>query len=83
MKIKESINISEFQKHIFWNYKPEAELDKSIIIENVLLYGELDDYRKLMRLVTKEDIRIVTDQIEKRGRFKNRVNFIRRVVLSD
>ncbi len=83
MDKRELINISEFQKHIFWNYKPGAKIDKNIIIENVLLYGELEDYRKLLKLVTPEDIRKITDIIDKKGRFKKRVNFIRRVVLSD
>lgn len=83
MNKREFISISEFQKHIFWNYNPGAELDKNIIIENVLMYGELNDYKKLLRLVSKEDIAKVTDQIEKRGRFKKRINFIRKVILSD
>ncbi|MEZ4692190.1 MAG: hypothetical protein R3A12_19350 [Ignavibacteria bacterium] len=83
MDKRELINVSEFQKYIFWNYKPGAELDRNIIIENVLLYGELEDFRKLIKLVALEDIRNVTDIIEKKGRFKKRVNFIRKVVLSD
>ena len=79
---KDKINISDFPKHIFWNYAEGALLEKSIIIERVLLYGELSDFRKLMSLVTRDDIRKVNDQIEKSGKFKKRTNFINKVILS-
>ncbi len=75
------ISISEFQKHIFWNYKADAALDENIIIENVLLYGELSDYSKLIRLIGKDSICKVFDKIESTGLYRKRVNFVRKILL--
>jgi len=75
------ISISEFQKQIFWNYNPDSVLDENIIIENVILYGELSDYSKLKGLVSKDSIRKVVDKIESTGRYRKRVNFVRKVLL--
>ncbi len=75
------LSISDFQKHIFWNYKSDATLDEDIIIENVLLYGELSNYSKLKRLVSNDSIRKIIDKIENTGRYRRRVNFVRKVML--
>ena len=75
------ISISEFQKHIFWNYKADAALDENIIIENVILYGELSDYSKLKGLVSRDSIRKVLDKIDRTGRYRKRVNFVRKVLI--
>jgi len=75
------LSISDFQKHIFWNYKADATLDENIIIENVLLYGELSDYSKLKGLVSRNSIRKVIDKIDRTGRYRKRVNFVRKVLL--
>jgi hypothetical protein len=75
------LSISDFQKHIFWNYKPDAVLDENVVIENVILYGELSDFSKLIRLVSRDSIRNVNDKIDRTGRYRKRVNFVRRVLL--
>ena len=75
------LNISDFQKHIFWNYKNDAVLDENIIIENVILYGELSDYSRLKGLVKKESLGKVIDRIDSTGRYRKRVNFARKVLL--
>ena len=82
MMNNEQIDISGFPKHIFWSYEKDAKLSKSIVIEHVILYGELNDYKKLLDLVSKSDIKEVTERIEKSGRFKKRINFVNKVILS-
>ena len=76
------INISEFPQNIFWNYKPGSELDESIVIENVILYGELKDLSKLLKLVSLKSIENVVDNFEKKGKYKKRTNFIKKVILA-
>lgn len=76
------INISVFPKHIFWNYKDNAEVIESVVINNVILYGDIEDYKKLLKMVSRESFTNVVDTIEKTGRYKKRINFIRKVVLS-
>lgn len=62
------INISEFSKHIFRNYKDNSELNEEIVIDNVLLYGEMKDYRKLLSLVNKESFIKAVDRLERSGK---------------
>ncbi len=76
------INISDFPKHLFWNYRSDAELDKHIVIEHVILYGELNDYKKLMSIVSKDNLRQVVEELEKSGRYKKRINFVKKIFLS-
>lgn len=75
------INISEFSKHIFWNYKPAVDLDEEIVIENVLLYGDIDDYKKLEEVVSRESLIGVVNKLENRGKNLKRINFIKKIVL--
>ncbi|MCY7361285.1 MAG: hypothetical protein LH629_04335 [Ignavibacteria bacterium] len=75
------INISEFPKHIFWNYKSDAELDEEIVTYNVLLYGDIPDYKKLVKIVNRDSLVKAVAEIEKTGRNKKRVNFIKKILL--
>lgn len=76
------LNISDFSKHVFWNYSEGVNLDQDIVIENVILYGDLNDYKKLMKKVSKISLGKVLKDIEKSGRYKKRVNFVKKVLLS-
>ncbi|MEO8208958.1 MAG: hypothetical protein ABI840_00240 [bacterium] len=75
------INISGFSNHIFWNYKKDSELDEAIVIQNVILYGDLNDYKKILKLVSKESFTREVNELEKTGRYKKRLNFIKKVLL--
>ncbi|MDZ4713618.1 MAG: hypothetical protein SGI89_15020 [bacterium] len=75
------INISAFPKHIFWNYKDHAELSEDIVISNVILYGELSDYKTLLTLVSRQSFENVVRDIEKTGKYKKRINFIKKIIL--
>lgn len=77
----EQINISDFPKHIFWNYNKDAKLDKRIVIEHVILYGELSDYKKLMTIVNENSLAGVLNEMEKSRRYKKRINFVKKVLL--
>lgn len=77
------INISNFPKHIFWNYKDNAELNEEIVINNVILYGDLNDYRKLLSLVNKKSFEQVVSKLEQTGRYKKRINFIKEIILEE
>jgi len=75
------INIAEFPRHIFWNYKEGAELSEKIVIENVILYGSLDDYKKLLSMVDKKTFADVVKKLDLSGKYKKRVNFIKEIIL--
>ena len=72
--ISKLINISAFPQHIFWSYKPGTSLDEDIVIEHVILFGDLHDHKKLLNLVSKESLRKVVENLEKTGRYKKRIN---------
>lgn len=75
------ISISEFADHIFWSYRKDSVLDEAIVIQNVILYGDLQDYKKMLKLVSKESFTKEVNELEKTGRYKKRLNFIRKVLL--
>ncbi len=75
------INISYFPKHIFWEYKDDSILDEEIVIKNVLLYGDMDEFKKLIRMVTRESLTKVVDDLEKSGEYKKRFNFIKKIIM--
>jgi len=75
------INISGFPKHIFWNYKVDSILDEEIVIKNVLLFGDIDDYKKLIGIVSKKSLSKVVGDLEKTGKNIKRLNFIKKILL--
>lgn len=79
--ISKQINTSAFPQHIFWSYKPGASLDEDIVIERVILFGDLHDHKKLLNLVSKESLSKVVGDLEKSGRNKKRINFVKKILL--
>ncbi|MDP3641655.1 MAG: hypothetical protein Q8S54_00535 [Bacteroidota bacterium] len=41
------MQITPFPKHIFWQYKPDADLPDMVVLENLLLYGDLDEIQQI------------------------------------
>jgi len=75
------MQISPFPKHIFWHYKPDADLPTLVVLENLLLYGDLDDLLKIPRMFSNQEISEVQKKIEDSGRWKKRAFFIRSILL--
>ncbi len=71
--------ISHFSKHIFWSYKKDADLPEDIIIRQVVIYGEIEDIKKLTELIDKNKIKAVLKTME--NKHEKRVNFIEKVIL--
>ncbi|MEO6695599.1 MAG: hypothetical protein ABIY50_13610 [Ignavibacteria bacterium] len=75
------INISYFPKHIFWEFKDDSILDEEIVIKNVLLFGEIEDYKILIRMITSESLAKVVDDLGESGEHKKRFNFIKKIIM--
>lgn len=73
--------ISSFPKYIFWQYKADANLPKMVVLENVLLYGDLEDMFNIARLFTSDEIAEVQKKIEAGNRWKKRAFFIKKILL--
>gem|GEM_PF-5865184 len=56
-------------------------MSEDIVISNVILYGELSDYKTLLTLVSRQSFENVVRDIEKTGKYKKRINFIKKIIL--
>ncbi len=77
------MKIDIFPHHIFWNYQPDADLDELIIARRVMLYGDIPEIQILFKKLDLDTIKAALEEIEKSGRFKKRVNFIRKIYIDD
>ena len=77
------MQISAFPKHIFWQYKPEADLPDLVVLENSLLYGDLDDLLTIPQLFSRQQIAEVQKKIEAGNKWKKRAFFIDKILLTN
>jgi hypothetical protein len=76
------MKIAPFPKHIFWQYKPDADLPDMVVLENLLLYGDLDDLLEIPRLFSNQQITEVQKRIDASRRWKKRAFFIQNILLA-
>ena len=77
------MQITQYPKHIFWEYKPEADLPDLVVLEKMLLYGDLDDLLFLPHHFSPDQIKLVLKNMEAGGRWKKRAFFIKKIVLAE
>lgn len=77
------MQISQFPKHIFWQYKPGTDLPDLVVLENLLLYGDFDDLMKIGQTFSKQQISRVQKKMEAGNRWKRRAFFIKKVLLEE
>lgn len=75
------MKISSFPKHIFWQYKPDADLPRRVVLENLLLYGELDDLLKVPQQFDVSEITSVYKKFENDKKWLKRVFFIKNILI--
>jgi len=75
------INISYFSKHIFWNYNKNAKLPEKIVARQVFLYGEIKDMIAVTRLISKEKLERVINDIKKNVKNEKRANFVEKIIM--
>mgnify|MGYP000672238203 CR=1 FL=1 len=56
------MTIEPFSKHIFWSYKPDADLPERVVIQQVIAYGEISDIRLISKMVPHQ---VINEAIEK------------------
>ncbi|MCK4636184.1 MAG: hypothetical protein KAT32_04965 [Candidatus Moranbacteria bacterium] len=77
------MNISKFPKNIFWNYEKNINLPDEVVVNRVFLYGDMIDMYRLSQEVDTKLLRAVLQKIKQTNRYKKRVNFISKVILSE
>jgi len=75
------MNISGFSKYPFWSYKMNADLPEEIIIQQIVLYGEIKDMMRLIQVFSKEKINKVIRRLSASNQ-KNirRIHFFQKVI---
>lgn len=76
---KLKMDISKFSNHIFWSYKKGADLPDALIINQVSLYGEIEDMLLMKKMFQKKEILKVLKTLH--SRYPKRVHFIEKVIL--
>lgn len=76
------MQIVQFPKHIFWQYRPDADLPESVVLENLLLYGDLEDLLNVPRYFSYKQIKEIQKKISSSQRWRKRAFFIEKILLS-
>lgn len=71
--------INNFSKHIFWSYKKDANLPDDVVLQQVIIHGEIQDLVRLTELFDKQIILKALDKIK--TKYPKRVNFITAILL--
>jgi len=75
------MNITPFSKHIFWSYKPDADLPVNLLIQQIIAYGEISDFRLLSELIPAQKINQAIGQWKNKERYKKHIHFLKQVFL--
>lgn len=77
------LNISPFSKHIFWSWKPGADLPETLVIQQVIAYGEISDLRLLSKLLPPQAVNEAIGKWKSKDRNKKRINLLKQVFLDE
>jgi hypothetical protein len=77
------MNISPFSKHIFWSWKPDADLPDNLVIQQVIAYGEIADFRLLSQTYSLHEIDKAINKWKKRERYMKHICFLKQIFLYD
>jgi hypothetical protein len=64
------LQITPFPRHIFWQYQPDADLPDLVVLEKLLLYGDLDDLLKIPQFFSNQQIMEIQKKIDESKRWK-------------
>jgi hypothetical protein len=75
------MKISGFSGYPFWSYKKDADLPEEIIIQQIVLYGEIKDMIRLTQLFSKEQINRIISRLSESGKkYIKRIHFFQKVI---
>lgn len=76
------MKIHPFSKHIFWSYKADADLPENVVVEQVIAYGEISDFRLISTLLSRQKIDEAIEQWKTKEQNKKHINFLKQVFLN-
>ncbi len=75
------MDITPFSKHIFWSWKHDADLPENLVIQQVIAYGEISDFRLLSKLIPKQNIIEAIEKWRNKDQYKKHIHFLKQVFL--
>ncbi len=75
------MDIKGFSPHIFWSYNKSADLNTSMVIKQVIAFGEIKDMLLLVKKVGKTSILDVIENWQGREKYEKHINFVEKVIL--
>ena len=72
-----------FSPYLFWSYKKDADLPDTVIIRQVITYGEISDFRKISDTFRSDTIREAIATWKSKDRHIKHINFLEKVFLDD
>ena len=75
------MNITPFSKHIFWSWKPDADLPENLVVQQVIAYGEISDFRVMCKLIPKQKIIEAIENWKRRDQYLKHIHFLKQVFL--
>lgn len=75
------MNITPFSKHIFWSWKHDADLPENLVVQQVIAYGEISDFRLLSQLIPKKNIMEAINKWKNKDRYIKQIHFLKQVFL--
>jgi hypothetical protein len=76
------MEITGFSEYLFWSYNKEADLPEEVIITQILLYGEIKDMLRLVKLISREKIEKVISSASINHQNIKWLNFFQKVIFS-
>ena len=73
------MNTAPFSKHIFWSWKDAANLPENIVVQQVIAYGEISDFRKLAALLPKQRILEAIEKWQNKAMYAKHIHFLKQV----
>ncbi len=75
------MNTAPFSKHIFWSWKNDADLPESVVVRQVIAYGEISDFRKLAALLPRQHIIVAIEKWQNKEKYAKHIHFLKQVFL--
>lgn len=69
------MNISPFSKHIFWSWKSDADLPENLVIQQVIAYGEISDFRIISKLIPLQKINESIEKWKNKDKYEQHIFF--------
>ena len=77
------MNIEPYSRHIFWSYRPDADLPENLIVRQVIAYGEISDFKLICKTIPHNKIKEAIGSWKNQDQYKKQIEFLEKIFLYD